>query len=65
MRLNLCSRSLPQRPPPCLIAADLDLEAFPPLSRQEGQVSRRARAEAYLASAELLKEKYTVRLKIL
>lgn len=40
--------------------ADLDLAAFPPLSRQEAPESRRARAQAYVSASAMLKDRYTV-----
>ena len=43
-----------------LLSADLDLAAFPPLSRQEAPESRRARAQAYVSASALLKDRYTV-----
>ena len=43
-----------------LPSADLDLAAFPPLSRQEAPESRRARAQAYVSASALLKDRYTV-----
>ena len=43
-----------------MLPSDLDLAAFPPLSRNESIASRRLRAEAYTSTSRILKDKYTV-----
>lgn len=44
----------------CALHADLDLAAFPPLSRLESTASQRLRAEAYKSASASIKEKYNV-----